>query len=139
MEKEIPDFSLWREVESASTTGMFSDGTVFLEVKKYEKILKDNKIQTGSTMCFFGKEILKMWSIFISDEEVLLKALKTDEGKWEVGLPVIKENSDSPENSKVKISVHVEGEKNPFVSVSMFRPDGSMVERVVFKNDDPPK
>jgi hypothetical protein len=139
MNNEMPDFNSWQEVESSSTTGMFTDGTIFLEVKKYERITEDKKLQIGSEMRFFGKDVLKIWSIFISDEEVLLKALKTDEGKWEMGLPTIKENPDSLEKGRVTISAHIKGEENPFVSVSMFKLDGTEIERIVFKNSDPPK
>jgi hypothetical protein len=139
MDNEIPDFILWREVKALSTTETLSDGTIFLEVKTYERIGKDKKIQIGSEVCFFGKEVLKIWSIFISDQKIFFKALKTDKGEWEMGLPIIKENPDSLKKGRVTISAHIEGEKNPFVSVSMFKIDGTLVKRTIFKKNDPPE
>lgn len=139
MKSEIPDFASWLEVKSASTKEFFDDGTIFLEVRRYEKMCDNKKIQIGSTMNFFGKEVLKIWSIFISDEEVLLKAIKTDSGKWEVGLPTLKEDPDGSEKGKVVISVHIRGEKNPYVKVSMPVMDGTIIERKIFKHNDPPK
>lgn len=137
MKNEIPDFSSWQETERSIS--MLSDKTVFLEVRAYKGKMEGGKSQTGRIVYIFGKEVLRAWSIFISDEEVLLKALKTEEGKWEMGIPVLKEISDEFKRAEVMVSVHIKNEQNPFIKIVMFKPDGAAIERTIFKNDDPPK
>lgn len=136
MENEIPDFNSWLELEAVKTVIALKDGTVLMVLRKYRKKDNNGKWRTGATMSFFGKEAFISWSIFISDEEIIFGALKTEEGKWEMGLPIIKGQSD--ENNRGTISPHIEGEKNPYMEISIVTARGR-ISRIIFKNDPPPR
>lgn len=137
MENKIPDFSSWLEIESAKKIIPLRDGTIIMELRKYRKKMSDGRWQTGSIIYFFGKETLKLWNIFISDEEILFSALKTEEGKWEISVPVFKEGQGGAENNRGTISPHIEGEKNPFITISILTANGR-IERTIFKNNNLP-
>ncbi|MDO8443303.1 MAG: hypothetical protein Q7S81_03580 [bacterium] len=138
MENEIPDFNSWLELESVRNVILFKDRTALMEVRKYRKRADDGIWRTGTAIYFFGKEALKLWNIFVSDEEIIFGALKTDEGKWEISVPVFKEGEDESEKNKGTISPHVGGEENPFIIISIVTANGR-IERTIFKNDVPPR
>lgn len=138
MKNEIPDFSLWLELESERNVVLSKDGTALMESRRYRKETDDGRWQTGTMISFFGKETLKLWNIFVSDEEIRFSALKTDEGKWEISLPIFKEERDESKNNKGTLSTHIEGEENPFIKTSIITANGR-IERTIFKNDIPPR
>ena len=138
MKNEIPDFNSWLELEAIRDVILCEDGTTLMETRNYRKKIDDGKWQTGSMVSFFGKEALKLWNIFISDEEIHFAALKTDEGKWEISLPIFEEERGKSENNKGTISRHIEGVENPFIEISIITAKGR-IERRVFKNNLPPR
>ena len=134
MKNEVPDFNSWLELESARIMVLSKkDRTALIEARSYRKKTETEKWQTGTAISFFGKETLKLWSIFISDEEIRFSALKTDEGKWEISVPIFEDGQ-----NKGIISSCIEGIENPFIEISIITAKGR-IERKVFKNNPPPR
>lgn len=133
----MPDFNLWLELEAVRTVIVLTDGTVLMVLKKFRKRADNGRWRTGAMMSFFGKEAFKSWSIFVSDEEIVFGALKTEEGKWEVGLPIFKNGQNDSESNRGTISPHIDGEKNPYIEISIVTARGR-ISRTIFKNDPPP-
>ncbi|MEK7462838.1 MAG: hypothetical protein AAB621_00520, partial [Patescibacteria group bacterium] len=111
--------------------------TALIKARRYRKKTESGKWQTGTAISFFGKEALKLWNFFISDEEIHFSALKTDEGKWEISVPLLKEKQGGPEDGRGIISPHIEGVENPFIKITLITANGR-IERTIFKNDIPP-
>lgn len=144
MNNKIPDFSLWIESEADKKIALFKDGSMLMEIRTYKNKLygdrvNDKKLQVGTSINFFGKEVLRTWNIFISDEEFIFSALMTDEGKWEIGIPISKEEAESDDSNEKKgrVSLHITGMANPYVQVSILTSNGR-IERVIYKNSLPP-
>ena len=133
MKNEIPDFNSWLELEAIRDVILCEDGTTLMEIRNYRKKIDGGKWQTGTAISFFGKEALKLWNIFISDEEIRFSALKTDEGKWEISVPIFEDGQ-----NKGIISSCIEGIENPFIEISIITAKGR-IERKVFKNNSPPR
>lgn len=137
MKDRIPDFSLWIESEADKKVALFTDGTILMEIRSYKNKLSDGRSQVGTAINFFGKEVLRLWNIFISDEEFIFSALMTDEEKWEISIPIPKEGLDDSNLKRGVIVPHITGMLYPYVDVYIFTSKGK-IERRICKNDIPP-
>jgi len=137
MEKEIPDFNSWLELEAVKTVVALKDGTVLMVLKKFRKKADNGKWQTGVSMSFFGQEVFRSWNIFVDKEELVFGAIKTEEGKWEIGVPIFKDEP-GPANSGGTFSSHTDGEQNPYIELSIVTIHGR-ITRTVYKNGPPPR
>ena len=138
MKNRIPDFSQWIESEADKKVAPFKDGTTLLEIRIYRNKLDDGRVQTGTAINFFGKEVLKLWNIFISDEEFVFSALMTDEGEWEISVPISKDESVDSNEKRGIIIPHIDRTIHPYIQVSIQTSKGR-IERIVYKNNLPPR
>ena len=119
MKSGIPDFKDWTEIKKNGRVSFFGD-KLFAELRSYVKYEPPDKLFAGTSILFYGKETIKVWTIAllpgIEAREVM--ALCLEDGEWVMSLPINKDQ----DNSKILI---LDGSPDsPYMKISILTASG---------------
>lgn len=114
MASEIPDFKDWTELTQERQVRHIGNRP-FSELRSYIKYESIDKIFSGTSILFYGKEVLKLWTASFPSGEGIYKlvALSLEDGSWVESLPIYEGQDSSkvfdicryPKSLCIKISV----------------------------------
>ena len=126
MKSEIPNFDEdWTELKKDGQVS-FLDDKLFAELRSYVKYEPPDKFFAGTSILFYGEEVIKIWTIAIipgvGAQEVM--ALCLEDGEWVISLPVNKGQDSS------KIFTLDGSPDSPFIKISVLTASGWKIRTI---------